>query len=970
VQRKTVTVLFCDVVGSTALGESVDPEALQALLARYFERMKAIVERHGGSVEKFIGDAVMAVFGVPAVHEDDALRALRAAVEMREAFPALGIEGRIGVNTGEVVTGTEERLATGDAVNVAARLQQAAQPGEVLVGEPTRRLARDAVDVEPVAPLVVKGKSEALSAFRLVGVREGAPAFVRRLDSPIVGRERERLLLRQAFDRTVEDRACQLFTILGPAGIGKSRLVHELLDSVEGEATIVSGRCLSYGEGITYWPLLEVLEQLGCELEISAPEETAWAARKLLEQTAGERPLVVLFDDVQWAEPTFLDLLEHVADLSRDAPILLLCVARPELLDVRPAWGGGKLNAITILLEPLGAEEVAALIANLAAELGDAARARIAEAAEGNPLFVEEMVAMVDENGDAPDVPPTIQALLAARLDRLDSSEREVLGRASIEGKVFHLGAVSTLADDQLRPEVVGHLLRLVRKELIRPERSEFAGDDAFRFRHLLIRDAAYQALPKRERAELHERFADWLESVVEGNVAEYDAIVGYHLEQAYHYRLELGRTGDTLRELGRRSGRRLAEAGEHAFFAGDLPAAVNLLGRAEGLLPEDDPRHPAVLAALGDALFQTGELERGGEVLAAAIAEARAAGQKAVEARAVVVRAFLGILTDPEGATERARGEVDSLLPVLEELGDDLALAYLWHLMGQVHLMSCRYSEMAEAGERALLHARRAEDRRHEGELVFWTMTAYVSGPLPVDETIARGEELLARTTGNRVAEAAVLSHLAVLQAKRGDFGPARSMYARALATIEELGMRVQLGGLSMASGWIELLAGTPEAAEPLLRRGDALLEEIGEKSYRSTLAAVLAQVVYCQGRHDEAEELTRLSEQLAAPDDLASQVGWRSVRAKVLARRGELAEAELLGREAVELAARTDALDWRADALVDLGEVLRLAGRPADAAERLEEALRLYEAKGVLPAAERTRALLAELGQPPATA
>jgi class 3 adenylate cyclase len=457
--RKTVTVLFCDVAGSTALGESLDPEPLRALLAGYFERMKGIVEGHGGTVEKFIGDAVMAVFGVPAVHEDDALRALRAAVEMREALGQLEIEGRIGVNTGEVVTGTEERLATGDAVNVAARLEQAARPGEILIGETTFRLTRDAAEVEPLEPLALKGKSDSLAAFRLLGVREGAPAFARRLDAPMVGRERERQLLGQAFERSRDEQACQLFTMLGPGGIGKSRLVQEFVAAVENAATVVFGRCLPYGEGITYWPLLEVLEGLGRELEIGAPEETAWAARKLFEEVAAERPLVIVFDDIQWAEPTLLDLIEHVADLSRDAPIVLLCVARPELLDARPGWGGGKLNATTILLEPLSEEEVRELVANLLdrAELPRDVLHRLEEAAEGNPLFVEEMLAMLAEDGTGGEieVPPTIQALLAARLDRLEAAERDVLGRASVEGKVFHAGGVVTLTPDDLRPAVI-----------------------------------------------------------------------------------------------------------------------------------------------------------------------------------------------------------------------------------------------------------------------------------------------------------------------------------------------------------------------------------------------------------------------------------------------------------------------------------------------------------------------------------
>jgi class 3 adenylate cyclase len=376
--RKTVTVLFCDVTGSTALGESTDPEALRALLARYFERMKAIVERHGGSVEKFIGDAVMAVFGVPAAHEDDALRACRAAIEMRDALPDLGITGRIGVNTGEVVTGTEERLATGDAVNVAARLEQAAHPGEVLIGERTYALVKAVVEVEPIKPIELKGKAEPVPAYRLLAA-EGE--VVRLFASPMVGREAELMRLRSAFAQAVHDRSCQLFTVLGSAGVGKSRLAAEFLGS--GEARVVRGRCLSYGDGITYWPAVEILKQMGSLPdadaarplrsllgETDAPasaDEIAWGFRKLMEQEAQAQPLVCVFDDLHWAEETLLDLVEHVADLSRDAPILLLCMARPELLERRPSWGGGKWNATTVLLEPLDAAETDELLVSLAA---------------------------------------------------------------------------------------------------------------------------------------------------------------------------------------------------------------------------------------------------------------------------------------------------------------------------------------------------------------------------------------------------------------------------------------------------------------------------------------------------------------------------------------------------------------------------------------------------------------------------
>jgi class 3 adenylate cyclase len=558
VRRKVVTILFCDVTGSTAFGETVDPEALQSVLARYFARMKAIVESHGGSVEKFIGDAVIAVFGIPFVHEDDALRALRAAAEMRDAVPSLGVEARIGVNTGEVVTGTAERLVTGDAVNVAARLEEAAAPGEVLLGDPTLVLAREAVDVEALEPLVAKGKAEPVPVYRLVRVRE---PHERRHETPFVGRARELAILGEAWERARSERHCELTTMVGEAGVGKSRLASEFLATLDAE--VVHGRCLPYGAGITYWPVVEVVKQLGArpsddaaarairsllrETDVSASaEEIAWAFRRLLEQQAQARALVVVFDDIQWGEETFFDLIEHVALLSSRAPILLLCLARPDLLDRRPAW------PVALRLDPLPEGEVDALIpATIPARL----RERIAGHAGGNPLFIGEMLAMTGEQGGAFAVPPTLRALLAARIDQLDPSERQVLERAAVEGEIFHRGAVQALTPEQR--QVTARLVALVRKQLIRPERPQLPDEDAFRFHHLLIRDAAYDGLSKATRADLHERLVLWLEQRAPDAV-ELDESLGHHLEQAAIYKQELGRPDAAL--AGRAS-ERLAAA-------------------------------------------------------------------------------------------------------------------------------------------------------------------------------------------------------------------------------------------------------------------------------------------------------------------------------------------------------------------------------------------------------------------------
>ncbi|MGE5461297.1 MAG: AAA family ATPase, partial [Solirubrobacterales bacterium] len=535
--RKIVTVVFCDLVGSTALGERSDPEVLRELMSHYHAELRRILERHGGTVEKFVGDAAMAIFGLPQVHEDDALRAVRSAVEMRDAVASFGLEVRIGVNTGEVVAGIGETLATGDAVNVAARFEQAAGAGEVLIGSATERLARDSIRAEAVEPLTLKGKSEPVPAYRVLGLLNDVPAFTRPIDAPFVGRAEELDRLLRVLASAVYTKTPQLATIVGPPGIGKSRLARELLGRAE--ARILVGRCLSYGEGITYWPLAEIASQIddvraaldgdrdaelvaarvdaavGASATTASPEEIAWGARRLFEALAARRPLVVVFDDIHWAEPVLLDLIEYVAAFAEDVPLLVLCMARPDLFELRPAWTTPKPNATLVTLDPLSgsdSETLVTLLGGVSAE----ARARIVEAAEGNPLFVEQFVAMRADVGDHElEVPPTLQALLAARIDLLAEPERAVLERGSVEGRLFHRGSVAALLPESERRDVGGRLLTLVRKELIRPDRATMPGDDGFRFGHILIRDAAYEAVPKRQRAALHERFADWLASAL-----------------------------------------------------------------------------------------------------------------------------------------------------------------------------------------------------------------------------------------------------------------------------------------------------------------------------------------------------------------------------------------------------------------------------------------------------------------------
>jgi class 3 adenylate cyclase/tetratricopeptide (TPR) repeat protein len=1024
--RKVVTILFSDVAGSTVLGEELDPESLRRLMARYFQEMQTVVRRHEGTIEKFIGDALMAVFGVPRLHEDDALRAVRAAVEMREALYQLNDEfqrmwgvrilARTGVNTGEVIAGDPTRgesFVVGDAVNVAARLEQAAEPGQIVIGETTYRLVRDAVTADPLPPLAVKGKTEPVSAWSLLEVTPGVPGWGRRLDSPLVGRDRELRALEEAFRRTITSRGCEFVTVLGAAGVGKSRLANEFLTRLGSGPRIVSGHCLPYGEGITFWPIVEVLRDAAEVSEADSPEEarskilellepatntqligerlaallglsgvtpgiqeTFWAVRKFLEELAARRPLVVVFDDIQWGEPTFLDLLEYLAGWIEGVPVMLLCLARGDLLDVRGAWMAGKPNASLIMLHPLTTSQTEGLIGKL---LGGAwppaeALAQLVEVAEGNPLFAEEMLRMLVDDGllrrdnggwiiagdsATVDIPPTIHALLTARLDRLDQEERAVIERASVVGRQFWWGAVAELSPDEQRGGLGGRLQSLTRKELIRPDRSDLSGEDTFRFAHILIRDAAYRGIPKAIRADLHERFADWVVEKFRDRAGEYEEIVGYHLEQAHRALSELGPANQRSRTLGRRAAVPLASAGRRAFARGDMPAASNLLFRATSLLHRQDPERLRLLPMLGKALRETGQLGRADAVLTEGIDLADAAGDRRVESLARIERALLRDYTDPSSDPDELRRVAEQSIGVFGELGDDEGLAKASSLLAEVHWTHGRFAAMEELLERALLHAQRANDQRGRSFLLAALARAALLGPTPVDAALRRCEEITAHAGDDRVLAAVVLPPTAGLHALRGDFERARSLYGRARASFEEFGLQAALAALPLYSGPIELLAGDPRAAERELRRGYDLLKEMGDRGRFSTVAAFLSQALYAQARLEEADAVVLSAAAAVTTYDLYTQAMWRATRALILASAGEPGQAERLAREAVALSRGTDWPNLAGDSLLVLAEVLAAGGRTAEATACAGEALRRYREKGNEISARRAEQL-----------
>lgn len=956
--RKTVTVVFCDLTGSTALGGRLDPETLRATMRRYFEDSRGILERHGGTVEKFIGDAVMAVFGVPQAHEDDALRAVRAAVELRSAVAAIGLQARIGVNTGEVVAGDGDALVTGDAVNVAARLEQTAEPGEILIGQETQQLVRDAVQVEPVE-LELKGKSAPVSAYRLLDIDSQSAGLVRRLDSPIVGRERELQRLRDDFDNVVSQRSSYLFTLLGAAGVGKSRLVEEFIRATADQARIVRGHCLHYGEGITYWPLVEVLLQLGADAEavlaLPSPNEAAVATRKLVEAEAAERPLVVVWDDIQWAEPTFLDLIEHIADWSRGAPILVLCVARPELLQLRPAWGGGKANATSLLLEPLGSDDTSTLIDNLLSgeDLLDTTRSRILQASGGNPLFVEEMLLMLQDNGDSEVVvPPTIQALLQARLDQLGGDERSVIERGAVEGEVFHRLPVAELASDQVRLGLDGHLAKLIRNELIRPETATMPGDDAFRFRHLLIRDAAYDSLPKETRADLHERFALWIDEHVQ--LVEQDEIVGYHLEQAVRYRRELGREDDAL---AAQAARRLGAAGRGALGRGDNSAAERLLERATTLPSQASPGRldfvmDLVLALMESARFDDARVW---------IDELATAEDERVSTYATVLDPMVAHMSG-RGSLEAGRDALARSVETFGRLEDERGLALARTVQGHVEWTACRAAAAAERYRAAIRHAQTAGLASLVNEALGNLCAIALFGPTPVDSAEAEIRALMKQTSGVG-AQATALRALGRLAAIRGDVDEGRKLVEQGRAQLFDAGFVLHYAASAMARAFVEEHAGDDELAASIQRAGLEQLTELGEHAYASTVAADLANSLIRLGRDDEAEAALLTARELCPPGDIGTIVNSDLAEARLHLRRGRLEDAERVVDRSLEVAATTDFWEYRGAGHEVRALILGAAGRRAEATEALEIAVRAYRDKGASVAEGRARALLAEL-------
>jgi class 3 adenylate cyclase/tetratricopeptide (TPR) repeat protein len=992
-RRRLATVLFCDIAGSTELGERLDPESVRELMLRYFEQMGAAVERHGGFVEKFIGDAVMAVFGIPAAHEDDALRAVRAAAEMQARLGQLNADigprygapltMRIGVNTGEVVatdTTAPERFVTGDTVNTAARLQAAAGVDEVVLGSTTYELTHNTVAAELLPPLALKGKRDPVAAYRLVEV--GPDAFPPRpVRTPMVGRATELRCLQALFRRVQADHHGALATVVGEAGLGKSRLVRELRESLAGTARVAVGRCASYGEAATFAPLAQIVRSalglgvgtpvaeaearlasviegppargvaagIGLSREVVALEEVSWALRCFLRRLASRQPLVLIIEDLHWAEDPLLDLLQRLAD-EADEPVLVLCTARPDLLERYPDW------PTAIALEPLSPADAAHIVTSLA-EVADDLRQRLIMTAGGNPLFLEELVQLVGERDDRRALPPALHALLGARLDQLPIADRAILERASVEGDLFHVGALRHLSLPDSGTDLAVSLARLEARGLIYQAEPQLADEQAFRFKHTLIRDAAYRSVSKRVRCELHERYAGWRDREAGDTPGEHAEIVGHHLEQAYRHRADLRPHDVQADDLSRRAARQLAAAGRRKLDFGLYAGAADLLGRAGSLLSGDDEERDEVVLDLGHAFVGAGELALAEDAFDEVRRLAQTKGDRRLDLHAVLALLNVRSSVDPALRADELTRAGNEAVREFSNPVDHRGLAKAWWLVSWAHLKLSRYADSRQAAECGLHAARLAGDRRDQARFLGTIALGLYWGPLPVGQALAHGDALVTEAEGSRTVEAFVLRARGVLLAMQGRFAEARSCVAQAADIHGVLGQRPSAAGAATEAGTIELLAGAPEAAERVLRDATGALEAIGYRTFQAVAAARLAQALYGQQRFDEAAQVAAETLSSAATDDVFPRVVCLAVSAKVLARRGASAEAEACCRLARDVAAMTDDLKLQGDALIDLAYVLSLDGRHDEAAARTAEAIALYERKGDIVSAGRAR-------------
>ncbi|MGJ6964134.1 adenylate/guanylate cyclase domain-containing protein [Streptosporangium sp. G11] len=960
--RKIVTVVFCDLAESTALSEHLDPESLRAVLIRYFTLMRDQLAWHGGTVEKFIGDAVMAVFGVPELHEDDALRAARAAVDMRAALEGLNddlerdlgirLRARIGVNTGEVVTSGhahgDQALVAGEAVNAAARLQQLAGSGEILLGPETWRLVGPSAVGVAVGPLVLRGKRHPVTAWRLDSMRSDDPAVIRRFDVPFVDRREPLHELDRTLDGIISRRHCRIVTLHGEAGVGKTRLARLWAERAGRRGVLVgSGRCRPYGAGGTLLGVADAVRDLvtvgtpdpealavlrGGLLKDGTPNpshrETSWALRSVLESLGRSTYVLIVLDDVHWAGGPVFDMLGELAEELRDAAVMVLCVARSDLFDRMPGWQ----PASRLALPRLGPADSRILVSELAEVTAHdgALLERIAERAEGNPLYLEQLVAMLGDGGEPHGLPLTVHALIAARVDRLGPDARAMLECATVVGREFsveQLRAVSGTGEP-------GELL----EELGRKSFVEHRTEATFRFASGLIQEVVYGGMAKRRRAELHERFADWL-AAGEGG----DEAVGTHLEQAYRHRADLGPPDEHTVRLRGAAAARLSGAGTLALRRSDLSRAEKLLSRGAELLGPAHPGWPQVSGRVAETAITLGDVERGRLLLTEVLERATGDADALVAAHASLYLSHF----DPASSFEVAR----QAIPVFEVAGDDLGLARAWTLVAQEAQGRGRFAETRGMLQRALEHAVRS-DAELERATILGNMAASLwLGPEPAPVAISRCRDLLATHGRDRGAVRAVVRcPLAVLLATRGKFDEARATLAAAEQSFADLRHAYADAFMPIFSAAVESLAGRWDVAEDLLLRACARAEALGDAQLLVTASRDLAGTLLRRGDPAGAERWASTALAGSPGDAPMNTAELHAIRAEVLAARG----AENPSRELMDLALReargTDSPACRATVLLGNARSLALLGAHEESGAAARGAAAEFAAKGHL--------------------
>ena len=961
-ERKLATVLFADLVGSTQLLDGQDPEITRRRVTSFFDGVQRCIETHGGTVEKFAGDAVMAAFGIPIAHEDDADRAVRAGLGILDHVLELGLEARVGIEAGEVVVDeTDSTFATGEAVNVAARLQQAAAPGEILMGESAHRLTVGRIEAESAGPLELRGFRNPIAAYRAIAVRDGQPHA--KVTAPFVGRLSELDLLENTLERTIRDRRPHVFTVYGEPGVGKSRLIQEFLAGVEG-TTILTGRALPYGEGVTYWPLAEMVksaagitdddpmetakqklieccgdeaiaELLGLasgvmeavEGERGAPE-IAWAAREFADELADVQPLIMVFEDIHWAEEPLLELIDHLAQWVRERALLILCLARPELLDVRPGWGGGRVRSTAIELEPLARDDSEALADALLEEHQVTAkvRARLLDKAEGNPLFVEETVRMlVEEGADGGDrIPDSLQAMIGARIDRLPAGAKIVLQRGSVIGRTFWAGAIDHLSPEYDSDELEDLLDDLLLRDLVtREERSTISGEAAYRFKHVLIREVAYGGLSKSGRAEYHTRFAEWLREKADKELLE---IRAYHLDQACLLYAELD--GHAPEELARTAAKALAAAGKRALARESNLSARKLLLRSVELEPTLGRRFLAARAA-----WQLGDLPVVRDEMTVLAEQAAAEGDHAIQSRALT--ALSEVAASLDGELGRAAELADEALAVVEADDHDGRFRAL-DRRARVARWAGREAEAEEYLQQALGAARAAARKDHEARAALQLAGIYI-GRMEEDKAeplIARALAL-AEESGSIVARASAAQSKGGLHRVRKQYEEAEGWLTKALDLYRETASVSEIAWTSRQLAQVAWTTGNPEKAEKLFRESIRLLAPMKERGTLCESQRLLAQLLLAEGRIDEAEKFALAARETVSAEDVLSRATTRVALAQVRAAQGRDEEAETLFDEAVEIITGSEHCRILLDILPPYAEFLRTREREPEALE-----------------------------------